>query len=607
MPLIVNTNIASLNTQRQLTIANQSIAKSLERLSSGLRINRASDDAAGLAIATRLQAQVRGLQQAGRNANNAISLVQTSEGALNSVTNILQRIRELAVQASSDDNTAIDRTALNNEATQLREELTRLSNTVEFNGTTLLDGTFSGKKFQIGANADQTLTFAIADVRATAIGQFATQAADVGDGISGPTASGAGNLSAGEFSINGTDVLATSDSDDQVSVVQIGGGTITSTTVISAGVIINSNITSASLYINGTVVELSTLTSTTVAALVTDIASLINAASITNVTARVLETSNLILEGQNGANLTLGASNSGSSTFAEAGSLAEALGFVSTFFGSGGTTSAITSYNGQSSSLAKAASVNGIKSTTGVTATVEANGITFTNSVSATTLTSGDLFINGVNIGAVTTSTNDSNGVLAAAINAQSNETGVKATVSSGKLTLTTADGRNIAIAATSAAQTALGNSGDVTFTGSVGIVRGTFTLTSTDNFTIAGTTNDVGSIAATTYVASGNLSTLSLTTRSAANIAITQIDSALDDINTSRSSIGAVQSRLETTIAFLDTAAENQAASESRIRDADFAFETAQFTRAQILVQAATAILAQANAQPQVALQLLQ
>ena len=167
MPLTVNTNIASLNTQRQLNIANSAIAQSLERLSSGLRINRAADDAAGLAIATKLQAQVRGLQQAARNANNAISLVQTAEGALNSVTDILQRLRELAVQAASDDNTDVDRTALNNEATQLRDELTRLAGTVEFNGTSLLDGTFTGKKFQIGANANQTLTFEIDDTRAT--------------------------------------------------------------------------------------------------------------------------------------------------------------------------------------------------------------------------------------------------------------------------------------------------------------------------------------------------------------------------------------------------------------------------------------------------------
>jgi len=606
MPLIVNTNIASLNTQRQLTIANNAINKSLERLSSGLRINRASDDAAGLAIATRLQAQVRGLQQASRNANNAISLVQTAEGALNSVTNILQRLRELAVQAASDDNTDQDRVALNNEATQLRDELTRLAQTVEFNGTTLLDGSFSGKKFQIGANADQTLTFEIADVRATAIGQFATLAANVGDGISSPTSDGVGNLSSGEFSINGTDVLATSDSDDQVSVLQLGGQNLDSA-VVSGGVIYNSNITSASLFVNGTTIDLSGLAGSSIASLVLDIASLVNAASITNVTARVIETSNLIFEAVAGTNLVLGASNTGATVFSLAADLASALGIGSGFVGSTGTTSAITTYNGQSSSLAKAAAINGIKSTTGVSATVQSNSVTFTLSVASNSISSGDFFINGTNIGAVDVSTNDSNGALAAAINAQSGNTGVKATVSSGKLTLTASDGRNITLGATSAAQAALGNSGDVAFTGKVGIVRGSITLTSTSNFTIAGTTADIGGIATTTFVASGNLSTLAITSRLQANTAITQLDSALDTINAIRASIGAVQSRLNTAISFLDNAAENQAASESRIRDADFALETARFTRAQILVQAATAILAQANAQPQIALQLLQ
>lgn len=609
MPLIVNTNIASLNTQRQLTGANNAINKSLERLSSGLRINRASDDAAGLAIATRLQAQVRGLQQASRNANNAISLVQTAEGALNSVTNILQRLRELAVQAASDDNTDTDRTALNNEATQLRNELTRLAQTVEFNGTTLLDGTFSGKKFQIGANADQTLTFEIADVRATAIGQFATKAADVGDGISTPTANGVGNLSAGEFSINGTDVLATSDSDDQVSVLSLGGGTITSAEVVSGDTYTTSFVT-GSLYINGTAIDLSDLAGavgSSVNSLATDVASLVNTASITNVTARVIQGSTLVLETAAGANLTLGFSGvAANTTFSAASALGSALGVGAGFVGSTATTSAVTTYNGQSSALAKAAAINGISSTTGVTATVESNAVTFTGGVSSGTLSSGDLFINGVNIGGLTVSTNDSNGALAAAINAQSSSTGVKATVSSGNLTLTAADGRNIAIAATTGAKSVLGNSGNLTFTGNSAIARGTVTLTSTSNFTVAGTTTDIGAISATTYVASGNLSTLAITSRSAANTAITQIDSALDTINTSRSSIGAVQSRLSTAIAFLDNAAENQSASESRIRDADFALETAQFTRGQILVQAATSILAQANAQPQVALQLL-
>jgi len=618
MPLVVNTNIASLNTQRQLTTANNAINRSLERLSSGLRINRASDDAAGLAIATRLQAQVRGLQQASRNANNAISLVQTAEGALNSVTNILQRLRELAVQAASDDNTDTDRTALNNEAKQLRDELTRLAQTVEFNGTTLLDGTFTGKKFQIGANADQTLTFEISDVRATAIGKFATQTATVGNGIATATTAGAGNLSSSEFTINGTGVLATSDSDDQVSILSISGSSgvdilASGTALVSLGDIASA---SGNLVINSTSIAISTLvvggnaSYTLTDSVATDIASAINAASITNLTARVVDGSILTLEAAAGANLVIevtgnsGTVSADSPSTANSAVLASLLNIGSTFLG--GSSTGVTTYNGQSSAIAKAASVNGIKSSTGVSATVNENTLTAATALTAVTVTSGDLFINGTNIGAVTVSANDSNGALAAAINSQSDTTGVKANVSSGKLTLTAADGRNITITAASAVQTAL-NFTTLTYTGATAISRGSFDLTSTGNFTLAGTTSDIGSISTTTYVATGNLSTLAITSRGAANTAITQIDSALDQINTSRSSIGAVQSRLGTAVEFLDNAAENQAASESRIRDADFALETAQFTRGQILVQAATAILAQANAQPQIALQLLQ
>ncbi len=608
MPLTVNTNIASLNTQRQLNIANSAIAQSLERLSSGLRINRAADDAAGLAIATKLQAQVRGLQQAARNANNAISLVQTAEGALNSVTDILQRLRELAVQAASDDNTDVDRTALNNEATQLRDELTRLAGTVEFNGQSLLDGSFTGKKFQIGANANQTLTFEIDDTRATALGKFATQTADVGDGAT-QAVNGSGQLTAGEFTINGTNVLVTSDSDDQVSVLLVGGASGFSADILSGSTLADS-FTNNIININGTSIDLASLESayTSVGSVAIDLASLIVAASITNVTARTASTGGsvfFVIEAKNGANLDLFTSIDGG-TAAAAASVLSALGFSAAFFGAN-SGAVVTTYNGQSSSIAKAAAINGIKNTTLVSANVEENSIELDGAVASGTISSGQLVINGVSIGAVTVSTNDSDGALVAAINAQSSTTKVKASVSSGKLTLNATDGRNITIFAGGTSQTIIGNTSKITFNGVTGVVRGSFKLTSTSNFTIAGTTTDIGSIATTTFVASGNLGTLSLKTRSAATDMITQLDSAIDTVNAIRSGIGAVQSRLTTAITFLDNAAENQAASESRIRDADFAFETAQFTRAQILVQAATAILAQANAQPQVALQLLQ
>jgi len=562
-----------------------------------------------------LQAQVRGLQQASRNANNAISLVQTAEGALNSVTNILQRLRELAVQAASDDNTDTDRTALNNESKQLRDELTRLANTVEFNGTTLLDGGFTGKKFQIGSNANQTLTFEIADARATALGGFATKVANIGDGASQGVAGG-GALSADEFKINGTSVLTTSDSDDQLSILGISSASGFSTDILSGTTGIADSIQNNVLNINGTEINFAGLslaytnTVSGAASVVIDLASIINAASITNVRAVIASNGNvstfLVLEATAGTNIVLYGSGNGVATAAGFASVLVGLGISAAFAGVG-SAAAVTTYNGQSSSIAKAAAVNGIKGTTGVTATVESNAVTLGTTVASGTILSGELQINGVNLGAISVSTNDSDGALVAAINAQSSSTGVKASVSGGALTLTAADGRNITVFGGGTTQTILGNSGKIAFNGLTGIVRGDLTLTSTKNFTLSGTTSDIGSIAATTYVATGNLSTLAITSRSAANTAITQIDSALDTINNSRSSIGAVQSRLTTAIEFLDNAAENQSASESRIRDADFALETSKFTRGQILVQAATAILAQANNQPQIALQLLQ
>ena len=169
MPLTVNTNIPSLNAQRNVGINNSALSKSLERLSSGLRINKAADDAAGLAIATKFDAQVQGLNQAVRNANNAVSLVQTAEGGVNTLTNILQRLRELAVQSSSDDNTPTDRAATSKRPS-LITEFTRIATTTQFNTMNLLDGSFTGKYFQIGANYGQNVTFTINDARARSLG-----------------------------------------------------------------------------------------------------------------------------------------------------------------------------------------------------------------------------------------------------------------------------------------------------------------------------------------------------------------------------------------------------------------------------------------------------
>ena len=173
MPQVINTNIASLNTQRTLNSSQSMQAQALQRLSSGLRINSAKDDAAGLAISERFTSQIRGLNQATRNANDAISLTQTAEGALGSISNNLQRVRELAVQAANATNNASDRQALQDEVSQLVQEIDRVATATQFNGVNLLDGSFSAKAFQVGANVSQTITVdQIASARTSSLGQF---------------------------------------------------------------------------------------------------------------------------------------------------------------------------------------------------------------------------------------------------------------------------------------------------------------------------------------------------------------------------------------------------------------------------------------------------
>lgn len=175
--MIINHNIAALNTHRQMGSAQSAQMNSMEKLSSGLRINSAKDDAAGLSISEKMRGQIRGLEQAGRNAQDTISLMQTAEGALNETHDILQRMREVAVQSSNDTNTADDRAALQNEVDELAKEITRIANQTEFNGTKLLDGQGAESlKFQIGSNKDQMLDFSIGAMDAATLKVSATTA-----------------------------------------------------------------------------------------------------------------------------------------------------------------------------------------------------------------------------------------------------------------------------------------------------------------------------------------------------------------------------------------------------------------------------------------------
>jgi flagellin len=607
MPLTVNTNIPSLNAQRNVGKNNSALSKSLERLSSGLRINKAADDAAGLAIATKFDAQVQGLNQAVRNANNAVSLVQTAEGGVNTLTNILQRLRELSVQAASDDNTPSDRAANAQEASSLITEFTRVATTAEFNTMNLLDGSFTGKYFQIGANYSQTVSFSINDARARSLGGRAEYTAQIADGVGNSVNA---NFGTGQIKINAVDVAPTNSADDQYSVLDISAAG----TGAAGGAALSMGFT---LYINSTAVTLGNMSGKAADSMAADIVTAINNAAVTNVTARTINGSAWVLEATGGTNLNLAIRGSGAVSAAATvlASIGIGLASLQAMFGSGAAATAVGNYNGESSAIAKAVAINAVKGTSQVVGTAQANTVTASSGIVGYTLASGDVYINGVNIGAVTVLGNDSTGALVTAINNKSGSTGVVAsTDNTGKLIMSAADGRNIAVTTSTAAiggASCLNLSG--TASNSTWVYRSGIKLNDPENFSLtsAGSLFNLTGAAGTSISVAADVSTYNvamvrLDTQSHAQAAILTLDAALNQVNSIRAGIGAVQNRLEFTVNNLQIASENMSASESRIKDADFASEVATFTRNQIMVQAGVAMVAQANTTSQYALQLL-
>jgi flagellin len=481
MAIVVNTNVASLNAQRNLLSTGSLQSRSLQRLSSGLRINSAKDDAAGLAISDRMNAQVRGLNQAARNANDAISLAQTAEGAMQESTNILQRMRELAIQSANDTNTQSDRDSLQAEVTQLTAELDRIATTTAFNGRVLLDGSFGTAKFHVGAEKDQTISVTMGDATIASLGAYAS---NTSTGISAP-------------------------------------GTVAGTLTSPSGVLI------------------------------------INGATVT--------------------------------TVADGLSTADA----------------------DSSAVAVAAGINA--SAAGVTATANATTMNLGTITASSTLVAGEFSINGVGILSGAISGGDSDSTLRDAINGVTNQTGVSAALdASNNLILTASDGRNIVIAADGNNVEALFSAFDITAVEAGDIAVGTVTITDDADFVvntgIAAATHGM-TITATTYQVSSAtaIQAVDISSQAGSESALQTIDQALSTIDTLRGDLGAVQNRFESTIANLMSVSENIAAAKSRILDADFAAETANLTKSQILQQAGLAMLSQANQVPQAALTLLQ
>ena len=487
MASFINTNLNALNAQRSLSNSQASLSTSMARLSSGLRINSAKDDAAGLNISERFTAQIRGLNQAARNANDGISLAQTAEGALGSVSSILQRVRELAVQSANATNSSSDRLALNNEVGQLTSELDRIGVNTQFNGQNLFDGTFGAAVYQVGANANQTITAATVNVRTTAYGN--NQVA--GTGASGATAVVAA------FGANGVGVGS----------LAISGFAGTGTVAVAAN--------------------------DTVAA----IATAINAQKGSTGVSATAQTDLALSFSANGNYSFNIASNTSSAT---------SVNF------------AVSNFQTVDGLSAAAAAINDQTSKTGVVAVVNSagNGLKLTNSsgadiaLSKSTANTGDIVMQKLN--------------------------------SSGTTSGTTV---GLAAAATSAT-----------------ITSGYLILDSEKSFGATSTTNALASLSSSL----NTVASIDVSSFSNASQAIKTVDSALSMVNAERAKFGALQSRFEATIQNLNISSENLTASRSRIQDADFATETANLSRAQILQQAGTAMVAQANQLPQGVLALL-
>jgi flagellin len=594
MPSFINTNVASLNAQRNLSTSQSSLNTSLQRLSSGMRINSAKDDAAGLAISERMTSQIGGLNQAVRNANDGISLAQTAEGDLTQIGANLQRIRDLAVQSSNASNSASDRAALNNEASQLISEINRVSSSSNFNGVNLLDGSFTSQSFQVGANStsnDQITISSIASAKSSALGVGSSSSYSTT--VSGG-ANNIGGLAAGDLVINGFNVGASSS--DGVSTTASSGSaiakasainavsaqtgvtaTVSSTTVAGTSLsttAFTTAVAAGDIKING--VDIGALAAaTSIAERGAQVAGAVNAKSTqTGVTATFDSTTGAVsLTAVDGRNINIAKSGG-------AGSADNVTGLTVTGFTGAAAGQATTVAKVNLSSTSK----DGIVLGNGGTGTV--TGAT----AASTNLAAGDLVINGVDIGAVTggTDATTQGAAVIAAINAKTAQTGVTAANAAGVITLTGANNAGFTV------------SGTATGTTGSGLTLGTTTGKGANASGLS-----AGATTATATVGAG-VSSLNLSTASGAQDAIKTLDAALANVNASRASLGAYQNRFASAVSSLNTTSENLTTSRSRIRDADFAQETASLTRSQVLQQAGTAILAQANALPQGVLSLL-
>ncbi|MGB0663596.1 MAG: flagellin [Pontibacterium sp.] len=671
MAMVINSNVMSMTAQRNLASAVNEQNDTMERLTSGKRINSAADDAAGLAIASRMTSQIQGLDQAVRNANDGISMIQTAEGALEESTNILQRMRELSVQSANGTYTEGNRATLNAEVEQLVEELDRIAETTEYNGLAILSGDVGEVSLQVGSESGQTIDFEIQNMDSKTLGLGSTSLDITGgeNSLVGDTTA----LGHNDVMINGQSIIAsgdtwtggTDDMDELITAINDNVNGVTATTVVSA----TADDVGDGVLAEGDVFQITVnnLDDTTKNIQVTDtknlqeLADKLNEAGDGTISASIDDDGKLTIsaEGVEGFTFTDVTSASGTMNTATAsialssdngeeitiergvnGTLAdlESMGFRESQK-SGVIEGAAVDANefaigdleingvdvgvSETGGLAdKVDAINSVSDETGVTANAFTSTTLDFSSVDVGSLTGGDIAVNGVDL---TISATTMEG-LATEFNSITDETGITASVLGTTLVLE-GDVSAISLTAGSAAGdepeaaltdgttaatfdgTLLAAASDQTAEGGIKLTSDSGNAISVKHANAAAEAKsgllDANSAADGKYGAS--VDSIDISTAAGATKAIDVIDNALDTINEVRGELGAVNNRLDFTINNLSNVSENATAALSQIEDADYAAESANLSRAQVLQQAGTAMLAQANAAPQQVLSLLQ
>jgi flagellin len=685
MSLTVNTNITSLSVQKNLNKASDALGTTMGRLSSGLKINSAKDDAAGLQISNRLTTQIKGLGVAVKNANDGISIAQTAEGAMATSGNIMQRMRELALQSANGSNSDDDRTSMQQEFTALSGELTRIANTTTFGGRNLLDGSFSGSSFQVGANSNESISFGMKDVSSTAMKGNYNEASVVGKtsnlqaSVTGAAGAFAGNPSATSASVTGAGAFAaptlgaagTIDIDigGSTTTINLAGGEVLSDPAGGTGIVEKINLQAAGTGITASVdsatggLKLTGTGAFTVSGGTS--AAALGLATGGTAHASQVGTKNMrdgVLSAA--TDLEIGTTSVG---LAAGDTLADVIKKVNDNSAATGVTA--SNDNGQLK-LNSAAGFNIVASSAtfelGLTATAIADKKVLITPQTTGLAADTDIQINGHtfnlnqndSLDAVVANINTNGGGVAGA---GTTITGVIAKNDNGRLVLTSADGRDITLnngtdaVKGAGALAALGlNSGttkaglqadtSLTLNGvevkfkkgadmdsiaasinaastGVSATKGTdanggstLSLFADKDITVADgsggtglTTLGMAASKTSAVTMESTVANLSILDGASAQQAIQVLDGAMQDLDSQRSQLGAVQNRFDSTVANLQSISENSTAARSRVQDADFAAETAELSKQQTLQQASTAILSQANQLSSSVLKLLQ